>query len=77
MRNTLIVWMALLAVGVGSASVSWVRTDNLGNGAMGIQLARGYEIRIEFTDRDSSGDLSLRDLGRRDSIGSPRLTHLD
>ena len=61
MRSSLIALLALLALAVGSASVSWVRTDIMNNGWMGIELRSGVEVRIQFTDQDQSGTLSRRD----------------
>jgi hypothetical protein len=61
MRSNLTVWLALLALALGSASVAWVRTDTMGNGWMGIQLQSGAEFRIQFLDRDGSGSLSRQD----------------
>ena len=62
MRSTLMTWILLMTLGIGSASISWVRIDGQGNGWMGIQLASGEEVRVEFADRDASGDLSAADL---------------
>ena len=72
--QTMTTTLLLLALGLGSASISWVRIDGLGNGWMGIQLSSGEEARIQFVDRDGSGDLSAADL--RDASRRQRLSNL-
>ena len=67
MRSTTLTWLLLLTFGLGSASINWVRIDGLGNGWMGVQLASGEEVRVEFIDLDGSGDLNASDLR-----GAPR-----
>ena len=61
MRSNLTVWLALLALALGSASVAWVRTDTMGNGWMGILLQNGRELRIQFVDQDGSRSFTPRD----------------